>query len=456
MTADRRGLDELVIAESTVWANIEEWAQQGVNTILPITSAEGEARLLDLQMTTWSSQGAVTLYCGGILADHGWLKLFGGGTDEMPALADHITGIEEGRGAGICGVDVLGGVFAINWGAFPGDEHRIWYWAPDTLDWQGGNWKHIDLLWAALTGDLDEFYGGLRWPGWQKDVGSLAVDEGFTLTPEPFTVEGRDTSQSHKAVVPMVEICRVMQKFTKPGGIFAKTSPRYPLYWAKGRHYRPDIDRFIAVKDLTDVEKPLWPQLQRLIDAGPHRVLPPDPEVADRRLLHLERGVDTGIGAMVYHCSTLLVDHGWLRLFGSGNDEDDSRDLVGGLSRGEAWMVGYDVLGGIYAVNLGLFDDFAIGEMVHWSTATARLHPMGFAYEDFLRWALSGGLDSYYPGMRWAGWETDVEALDLHHGIINGTPTPMSAIVDWWTITTADTTTPYLMTWPRTDATATG
>ncbi|WP_051288966.1 DUF2625 family protein [Mycobacterium sp. URHD0025] len=448
MAEQRRGLDELDLAESTVWAQIEQWAQQGTNRVLPITATEGQAQLLNLQMTTLSTQGAVTLNCGGILADHGWLKLFGGGTADMPALADLISGIEGIGGAGLCGIDVLGGVFAINWGAFPGEHHLLWYWAPDALDWEPcGDWKHVDLLYAALTGQMDKFYADLRWPGWQDDVAALAVDQGYTLTPDPYTVEGRDKSQVRKGVVPMAEICRVMQMLTRPGGLFATTSPRYPMYWTKGRHYRPDIDRFIALDDLLNVDNPLWPQLQPLIEAGAHQVVPADAEIAKRRLEYLEYGVDTGIGAMVYHCATLLVDHGWLRLYGCGtSDDNESRDLIGGLARGFMWLVGEDVLGGLYAINLGHFNNIEVETMLHWSPANAQWQPLGFTYEQFLTWALSGGLDTYYRESRWPGWETTVAALPLDHGIIDRTPTPMSVIVQRCTAA-ANPDHPYPMTW---------
>ncbi|ALI24174.1 hypothetical protein XA26_03080 [Mycolicibacterium fortuitum] len=42
MSYQRRGLDGLDLAESTVWARIEDWAQQGSNRILPIRPATGK------------------------------------------------------------------------------------------------------------------------------------------------------------------------------------------------------------------------------------------------------------------------------------------------------------------------------------------------------------------------------------------------------------------------------
>lgn len=48
----------------------------------------------------------------------------------------------------------------------------------------------------ALSGDLDGFYAGLRWPGWQEITESLALDQGVTVYPPPFTTEGSSPTAS--------------------------------------------------------------------------------------------------------------------------------------------------------------------------------------------------------------------------------------------------------------------
>lgn len=150
---------------------------------------------------------------------------------------------------------------------------------------------------------------------------------------------------------------------------------------------------------------------------------------------------------MVYHCATLLVDHGWLRLYGCGTaDRSESRDLIGGLARGFMWLVGEDVLGGLYAINLGHFTDVDSGMMLHWSPTTRQWHPLGLTYEQFLTWALSGGLDTYHRESRWPGWETIVETLPLDQGLIDRHPAPMSTVVRRCAAVSSPDH-PYPMTW---------
>ncbi len=44
--------------------------------------------LFRLQVTARSTLGALALRCGGVLLDHGWLRLLGGGGDELMSLAE--------------------------------------------------------------------------------------------------------------------------------------------------------------------------------------------------------------------------------------------------------------------------------------------------------------------------------------------------------------------------------
>lgn len=434
VVTDLRTFEELIDPQSPVWADIAECIDQGVNTVLPVSLGDARDQMTKLQMTNWSTPGAMTLNCGGILADYGWIKLLGGGTRDLPSLQDYVQTDIEAVGFGVCAVDVLGGVFAINWGVFDGPAHGLWYWAPDSLGWEPcGEWKHWDLLYFALTGQMDQFYSDWRWPGWEGDCAVLAADEGIMLTPEPFTTQDRAKTQISARAVPMAEICRTYQNYTHPDGLFHDRSKanRYPIYWVRGQHHRPDIDFFPTEKTLTDVAHPLWPQLHELIASGPHQVLPPDPDVARLRLVHLEHSVGTGIGAMVYNCAMTLADHGWLRLLGCGTDHPDSVDLVSGLGRRILWLVAYDVLGGIFVMNLGYFTASSsdLGLMWHWSSATGRWHAMGISYEEFLTWSLSDGLAGYYGQLRWPGWEKITQALSPQDGLIDRRPAPMTDVI---------------------------
>ncbi|GIE34655.1 hypothetical protein Ait01nite_077000 [Actinoplanes italicus] len=161
-----------------------------------------EAALAAFGITTRSWLGAVVANTGGLLVDHGWLRVLGSGADGLP---DVTAEADPGRRGVVVAYDVLGGVF--DWR--PADAGRpptVHYYAPDTLDWQDLEQGYTDWLYAVLAGSLTAFYETLRWPGWEAEVGALAPDRGLTVWPPPSTVEGADLSLVSRAPAPLLQV----------------------------------------------------------------------------------------------------------------------------------------------------------------------------------------------------------------------------------------------------------
>ena len=93
-----------------------------------------------------------------------------------PRLTRDIAAWNAGRSNGFLLIadDAVGGFFAINGGGLGADAGALYYWAPDTLEWEPLELSYTDFLRWALGGGLEEFYEGLRWPGWQADTQALA------------------------------------------------------------------------------------------------------------------------------------------------------------------------------------------------------------------------------------------------------------------------------------------
>ncbi|GLI76686.1 hypothetical protein PoHVEF18_004963 [Penicillium ochrochloron] len=145
------------------------------------SSGECEAALLQLQVTVWPPLGAVTLNSGGLLADQGWLRVYGGsaGSDGMPSITD-VNGIITSSGRDdvelfpnsfpheglVIAHDVLGGVFTLSCTdpaahGQPGEPGDVVYFAPDFLYWvslEGGYGAWLTWL---TSGGLDTFYEAL-------------------------------------------------------------------------------------------------------------------------------------------------------------------------------------------------------------------------------------------------------------------------------------------------------
>lgn len=124
-----RALSELINADDPGIAKIREWMRGAVNAceLLP-SSAQREEVLVQTQVTTRSTMGAIAYETGGILIDGGWLRFLGSG---HPKLARTLPGWNQGRSSAfyLVGDDAVGCFLAINGGAFGedggGQIHRL-------------------------------------------------------------------------------------------------------------------------------------------------------------------------------------------------------------------------------------------------------------------------------------------------------------------------------------------
>jgi len=165
--------------------------------------------------------------------------------------------------------------------------------------------------------------------------------------------------------------------------------------------------------------------------------------------------IHSTLGAVAYNCGALLVDHGWLRVLGAGTDalpgvhastlKDPTNDR-----EFQGMVVGYDVVGGRFAIHGGGLDDVPLGEVVYWAPDSLDWMPLGFGHQGFLEFVLSEGLADFVRDLRWAAWEPLTETIGLDQGVFiypplftnegsNGNPTrnpvPLSELIaiteDW-------------------------
>ncbi|MEL5955369.1 DUF2625 domain-containing protein [Streptomyces sp. CLV115] len=189
------------------------------------------------------------------------------------------------------------------------------------------------------------------------------------------------------------------------------------------------------LSELINVEEPAWPELRELVAAGPVsvEVLPPDGGLGRASLLQLQVTARSYLGAVVLHSGGLLVDGGWLRVFGS--PADGAAHGAPSLARvnrfpgafDPAWradpglVVAHDVLGGVFALNGGAPADHgrpgAPGEMIYFAPDSLRWEALGIGHSAWTAWLASGALDEFYADLRWSGWKDEVQALNGDQGL---------------------------------------
>ncbi|QHS56693.1 DUF2625 domain-containing protein [Mucilaginibacter sp. 14171R-50] len=203
LTADKSG--------QTILKQLVKAAKNPV-TILPANQEKADEALYQTQVTTRSLMGAVIYFTGGILIDNGWIRILGCGSDSkmnrsLPKWNKGKTFKEFGKKPTylLIGDDAIGGLFAINGGALGQELGKVYYLAPETLKWESLGQGYSEFLDFCLNGNLDLFYKGDKWEGWQKDVATLNGDNVFSFYPYLWSKEGKDISKSLRTIVPLQE-----------------------------------------------------------------------------------------------------------------------------------------------------------------------------------------------------------------------------------------------------------
>ncbi|WP_225748210.1 DUF2625 domain-containing protein [Eikenella sp. Marseille-P7795] len=206
-------LSDLINTADPAWPLIQEWLAEAANPveILPCDRAAAEAELVKTQVSTRSTMGAVVYETGGILIDHGWLRILGSGSPRLPrGLGSWNLGRTQSAPAApapyyLIADDAAGGYFALNGGGLDGTPGNVCYFAPDTLEWEDCELGYTDFLNWAFNGNLALFYENVRWPGWQQDAAALDGNSVYSFFPPLWSAEGANASQTTHRAVPIAE-----------------------------------------------------------------------------------------------------------------------------------------------------------------------------------------------------------------------------------------------------------
>jgi len=213
-----RTLEELINKEEPAWDLIQEWLQEAINSyeVLPRDAKRAETELLNAQITTRSPMGAILYETGGILINGGWIRLLGSGCERLDRGMFQWNKGKTFEDYGqppaylLVADDILGGLFAINGGAFGQDDlGQIYYLAPDTLSWEPMNCGYSEFVCWTLEGDIDLFYEPYYWEGWQEEVPKLNGNQVFSFFPFLWTKEGQQIEAVSRKVVPIEESYRL-------------------------------------------------------------------------------------------------------------------------------------------------------------------------------------------------------------------------------------------------------
>ena len=112
---------------------------------------------------------------GGIIIDY-WIRIYGCG--DINVVEKNKLYNKDNNMDIIVGEDVLGGLFALK-------DDFIYYFAPDTNEWENLNIYYTQFLDWILNNKqgINKFYELFRWDKWENDCKKLSLTEGFSFYP---------------------------------------------------------------------------------------------------------------------------------------------------------------------------------------------------------------------------------------------------------------------------------
>lgn len=164
----------------------------------------GNKEVMDLGINKESVLGNIVLYTAGICIDD-WIRLIGQKNNNHKGISYYNKNHNSLLfGMIIIAQDVIGGIYAIDNNRF-NSNGSIWYFAPDTLEWEDLEMNYVQFIAWILKGDTDDFYSDLRWKEWKDDCKNIDFDYVFLIYPFLWAKEC-NLMTANKIVVPFSEL----------------------------------------------------------------------------------------------------------------------------------------------------------------------------------------------------------------------------------------------------------
>ncbi|MGX3022159.1 DUF2625 family protein [Ursidibacter sp. B-7004-1] len=174
-----------------------------------------------------------------------------------------------------------------------------------------------------------------------------------------------------------------------------------------------------SLEELVD-QNPAWNIVKTWFDSANnhYEVLDPDVENASKELVGMQLSTATPLGSMIFYTGGLLIDYGWLRILGSGNSKlsrgffewNFGKTFEQSGERPFHLLIADDVVGGYFAINGGGLGD-KVGLVHYFHPKKQKWESIGLNYSQFLGWALTADIASFYHDLRWENWQKEIEKI---------------------------------------------
>lgn len=206
--------------DNDLWQEINNMFRSSNRKIdLNLDESKDGIKALDiLKITSKSVLGSIILNTSGIVIDN-WIRIFGHNSNINRGIIEYNVIEENGVATKVIKMlivadDVVGGIFALNAGRFSEGIGKVWYFAPDTLEWEYLEMEYSEFIAWTTQGNIDEFYSTMRWSTWKEDCKNVKFNDAILIYPFLWSNEIQ-LEKADKKIVPSEELLKLNQEYSK-------------------------------------------------------------------------------------------------------------------------------------------------------------------------------------------------------------------------------------------------
>ena len=160
-----------------------------------------------------------------------------------------------------------------------------------------------------------------------------------------------------------------------------------------------------TVNELINKEDSGWTIVKEWINKAKNKVeiLSVKSNNAKEALFKTQITTRSPMGAIIYETGGILVDNGWIRILGSGNEK--LKRTLPDWNLGKSYqnfgqqtlflLIADDAIGGFYLLNNGGLGK-NLGKIYYFASDTLEFEPLNLSYSEFLNFCFNNNLEEFY------------------------------------------------------------
>ena len=202
-----------------LWKKINKMLQSSDRKIelFQCDEVRGINIIKEIGLNNTTTLSTIIANCAGVIVDD-CIRILGQGDVNVHGIYE-VNLIENGSANRVMGMllvafDIFGGLFAMNMGAINDEIGVIYYFAPDTLEWESIEMNYSEFLQWCVLGNISKFYQSFKWNDWRQMAKEVKFNDEILIYPFLWSKE-HNINTAEKKIVSFNELFNLNMDYRK-------------------------------------------------------------------------------------------------------------------------------------------------------------------------------------------------------------------------------------------------